>query len=335
MFRISDTEWEALFNQPIELTRVYCVLRNVMNFDTGFAGKSPHRINDQFFKEQLGYTSVPGRKAFNPTRNQLRWWLKKLEDLGLIKHMGMYVFFLPLAELNNGNNGVGETSKKTNTTRSTTRGTTKGTTRGTTKKTWRETSKNKGLPSEVQPEAQPEVQPEVEPEVQPTSETTDITEVNNIYGQNHPLFKFNEFWKAYPKKVKKKSAQEIWIKDKLATKIDFILDDFKKRIWAKKKLHIPDPDKYLENQQWTDEFKGEVLELDAETKPILPSAEEAFAELDRKNPYPHPNSFSSDVISCIPSFRSLDWDVAKKIFIEVYNKRKDYWISRMGNRTSR
>lgn len=66
-----------------------------------------------------------------------------------------------------------------------------------------------------------------------------------------------EFWRAYPRKVKKKSALAIWRRRKLDAIADVLLEDIKTRIaedaqW--KGGYIPHPTTYLNQDRWEDEI---------------------------------------------------------------------------------
>ena len=78
------------------------------------------------------------------------------------------------------------------------------------------------------------------------------TDIKKTNGQN----KFDLFWSEYPKKVKKKTAKDIWKRKKLDSKADEIITDVQLRPtmderW--KKGFIPDPTTYLNQERWEDE----------------------------------------------------------------------------------
>lgn len=69
---------------------------------------------------------------------------------------------------------------------------------------------------------------------------------------------FNDFWKAYPKKVKKKDAQRVWKTKRLDKQSLIILADIQNRLnndqrW--KDGFIPDPPTYLRGERWNDEIQ--------------------------------------------------------------------------------
>jgi DNA-binding transcriptional regulator YhcF (GntR family) len=69
---------------------------------------------------------------------------------------------------------------------------------------------------------------------------------------------FDEFWKAYPRKVGKKKALDIWKAKKLAPYLKNMLDDLQQRPhWTKDNPFVPHPTAYLNGYRWEDEEKGE------------------------------------------------------------------------------
>ncbi len=74
---------------------------------------------------------------------------------------------------------------------------------------------------------------------------------------DEPKF-FDEFWKAYPRKQKKKDTQKIWKNKKYDGISKILIDDVLKRInsdWkGKNKEFIPLPSSYLNGERWTDEI---------------------------------------------------------------------------------
>jgi hypothetical protein len=70
---------------------------------------------------------------------------------------------------------------------------------------------------------------------------------------------FDEFWKAYPRKVKKKESKRIWNRDKLDNKIDDILKDLSARPIQDQQWvdgYIPHPSTYLNGELWEDEWES-------------------------------------------------------------------------------
>lgn len=69
--------------------------------------------------------------------------------------------------------------------------------------------------------------------------------------------RFDEFWAAYPKKVKRRPSQAIWSRKRLERHADIILADITSRLkdddrWQRG--FIPDPTTYLNQERWTDEI---------------------------------------------------------------------------------
>jgi len=85
---------------------------------------------------------------------------------------------------------------------------------------------------------------------------TDANTTNN----NGQKTAFDLFWEAYPRKVKKKRAREIWKAKKLEVKCFDILVDITTRLcehapW--KRGFIPHPTTYLNGELWNDEIEKE------------------------------------------------------------------------------
>jgi hypothetical protein len=69
--------------------------------------------------------------------------------------------------------------------------------------------------------------------------------------------RFLDFWKAYPKKVKRKTTEEVWKLKGLDAMADKLIEDIKVRLdeddrW--KRGFIPDPPTYLRQERWADEI---------------------------------------------------------------------------------
>lgn len=85
---------------------------------------------------------------------------------------------------------------------------------------------------------------------------------------------FEEFWKAYPKKRKKKTAREIWMRKK--PELSVLLPDVTFRITQDRRWvegFIPDPTTYLNQERWTDEVET------LEKKPVEKKVSDYAAEL--------------------------------------------------------
>lgn len=88
---LTDEEWQALFNEPPDLLKLYLSIKRVMDYKTGTAGVS-YRINDAFLREVLYIEAVQGRKAETVNRGAVRSKLARLQKLGLISGGGQHVF---------------------------------------------------------------------------------------------------------------------------------------------------------------------------------------------------------------------------------------------------
>lgn len=79
--------------------------------------------------------------------------------------------------------------------------------------------------------------------------------LNSDSGQ--PADRFDDWWDAYPNKVKKKPCREIWKRRKLNTRADELIADVERRKaedgrWLEG--FIPDPTTYLNQDRWDDEL---------------------------------------------------------------------------------
>ena len=73
---------------------------------------------------------------------------------------------------------------------------------------------------------------------------------------------FDLFWSVYPKKRKKKTAQEIWKRKKLDGIADRLIADVKHRRERDKRWtdgFVPDPTTYLNGERWNDELESEPI----------------------------------------------------------------------------
>jgi hypothetical protein len=100
---------------------------------------------------------------------------------------------------------------------------------------------------------------------QNTDTDTDIKDLsvpNGTLGQNVQKLanlRFDDFWKVYPRKVKRKDAEKVWKREKLDLKADLIIADVINRKekhlpWQDKKF-IPYPTTYLNGDLWNDEIQ--------------------------------------------------------------------------------
>lgn len=82
------------------------------------------------------------------------------------------------------------------------------------------------------------------------------TDKNNIRSSVPDDHSFNHFWEAYPRKVAKKKAEQIWKTKKLSKHSEKILDHLRTQNncdeWRDKK-YIPHPTTYLNGERWNDE----------------------------------------------------------------------------------
>lgn len=69
---------------------------------------------------------------------------------------------------------------------------------------------------------------------------------------------FEDFWSAYPKKVERKRAMEIWKRKRLHTRAPEITADVRDRAARDTGWHdgyVPNPTTYLNGERWTDEVR--------------------------------------------------------------------------------
>lgn len=80
---------------------------------------------------------------------------------------------------------------------------------------------------------------------------------HQTFPENGVYPKFNDFWNAYPRKIRKKDALKIWIKDKLEEKATLIISDVLNRVTQDSQWqisqYIPHPATYLNKTGWEDE----------------------------------------------------------------------------------
>ena len=99
----------------------------------------------------------------------------------------------------------------------------------------------------------------------------DIKKKGQKQGRVTSTARFEDFWKEYPRKVKKKTAKEIWARKKLDRLADQLIADVGSRLrgdaqW--KEGFIPHPTTYLNQERWDDELAAaeNVVTLDQEAK---------------------------------------------------------------------
>jgi hypothetical protein len=109
-FQINKREWEALFDEPHHLFKVYAAIRRHMDYETGLAGIRRH-FSEQFFRELLYVDPRPGRPksvSGSPSKKEIYYSLEAMtkivsrDDLKtplliIRKDLGTFVFELPLA----------------------------------------------------------------------------------------------------------------------------------------------------------------------------------------------------------------------------------------------
>jgi len=87
-------------------------------------------------------------------------------------------------------------------------------------------------------------------------DTDTDTDTDKNIGQTPSAF--DRFWKAYPKKVKRKTAEEIWRRKRLDPRIDQLIADVTLRLASDSRWqggYVPDPTTYLNQERWNDELQ--------------------------------------------------------------------------------
>ena len=67
-----------------------------------------------------------------------------------------------------------------------------------------------------------------------------------------------KFWELYPKKVKRKSALDLWTRKRLDSLAERIYSDIPQRIASDRRWkagYVPDPTTYLQQERWNDEIE--------------------------------------------------------------------------------
>jgi hypothetical protein len=75
-------------------------------------------------------------------------------------------------------------------------------------------------------------------------------------GEDRSPTEFARFWEAYPKKRKRKTAEEIWNRKHLDDRVEELLADILERSKSDQRWlegYIPDPTTYLNGERWNDE----------------------------------------------------------------------------------
>jgi 5-methylcytosine-specific restriction endonuclease McrA len=71
--------------------------------------------------------------------------------------------------------------------------------------------------------------------------------------------RFDDWWKAYPKKAKKKQSREIWKRKRLDSKADDLIADVQNREQNDDRWQrgfVPDPTTYLNGERWQDDIEA-------------------------------------------------------------------------------
>ncbi len=327
-FRLNDSEEELLLDEPSHLYKMYTGIRKHMDYKTGISGEE-RRLSEDYFIERLSYSSRQGRKGYKCPREKIRSGLRILEKIGLIKRLNVYVFLCVLADRDESVQNVYN--------------------RFTTRTQPKKTEKNPTQPFEnkdilesyphgLQPYYSARCNPLPVPDNNIKNTYVQTPENGLVQKPKKPDVHlgvddevFMKFWTAYPKKQKRKGAYKIWKDRKLSKVVDKILQDVSQRRltqdWMKEGgQFIPLPTSYLNQERWHDESKG-IMTPQQEIEVEMPTAEEAYLTYTIYGPG-NPNSFTADVISCIPGFRRLGPSDARSEFLRAYSQRKPIYVER-------
>jgi hypothetical protein len=114
----------------------------------------------------------------------------------------------------------------------------------------------------VKPESRitgkPDNRRQVNTDTSVNTETTVNTDLSGDVPSPMPKSRFDDFWKAYPKKRGKKPVSDIWKRKHLDDRADLLIADIANRIRNDRRWldgFIPDPKTYLNQERWTDEIE--------------------------------------------------------------------------------
>lgn len=235
-----------MHGEPAELWQLYIVISSLRDFNTNIAGVKT-AISDRTFKEQLEINGKQGRKKWRPGTSLIQRWLGQLERLGLIEQRRNYVFYCPLASA--------PKSKKNISDQTATRSATSFKGNKNLGINYKNSSKRAAGESEVRPEVRLELY------TPPYIDLTDHDHLSSCIDRTkikkNFLDGFEYFWDAYPKKVGKKYAQQIWQRKKLSGLTEKIIENVKQK--AANDVHwldgyIPNASTYLNQERWNDEI---------------------------------------------------------------------------------
>ena len=138
----------------------------------------------------------------------------------------------------------------------------------------------------VAPPATPGVAPPATPGVALTSHINDSINVpSNDKDRGRPADRFDEFWTAYPKKVKRKDAKKVWQAKKLDALLETLLADIQERLKSDRRWRegfIPDPTTYLRGERWNDEIDRSVPHETNRKLSAVELVEQATRERERE-----------------------------------------------------
>lgn len=237
--RLNEAEMSAMSNLPFMHRCLYIFgIRQYMDYETGITGIK-RGISWQSLREELYVEHHQGRIEYgSPSREQVRRAAEMLEKKGVILNIseGLRLIFKCILAIQD------------------------------------KSVQNK---PDRRPTYQPDIEPDTlksnknkdnnnKPDIEPDREQHekhDTPLVSGIYKSNKlDLYYFDQFWTIYPRKINKKKAKDVWIKNNLDLVINKILDDITERKkgdvnWIEGNQYVPHPTTYLNQERWTDEEK--------------------------------------------------------------------------------
>ena len=228
--KLSDDEIAAMEGLPYMHRCLYIFgIRQHMDYETGITGIK-RGISWQSLREEIYVEPHQGRvNSGSPSKDQVIRAAEFLEKLGIIINMSEGMRLIFKCVLATRDKSV-QNKPATNPLR-----------KPATRKA------NNGEPFSNKPAIPKTAKPAIPPVSGYISNKLDIY--------------FDQFWKVYPRKVNKKKARDVWIKNELDLVIDQVLADIAERKkgdvnWIEGNQYVPHPVTYLNQERWTDEEKS-------------------------------------------------------------------------------
>lgn len=268
--RISQAERQALHGQRPFLVKLYLLaIRPYMDYASGVVGLK-RRISWRSLTEEMYVEptcGVPKNETGSPSRNQLRRAIMQLERAGLIKYhddKSWLVFECILATRDQSAQKQvdHELDQKTSISRPTSRPT---------------KSHINPVISIDSSDRLPEAGQHLDQKTslgRPASRPTSGVLTGKIKAKDIVHSRFDEFWKAYPRKENKKKAHALWVRRGFDRKADVIIRDItsplRTALWHDKQ-YVPHPTTYLNGERWDDELSTPKAAPKKEATPYRPA----------------------------------------------------------------